>query len=131
MFGPTLSNHTMKKIQSFFSILLLITTLTLLTGCVAQSVPMTRITGTIDGQPFTLNTPKDSKLTGLEITAQSGGLTNYCRIRVDALEAHMNPDVITTTGDAQAKLIKATGDATLQAIQAGGAMAGAAVKGGL
>lgn len=99
-----------------------------LTGCVGTMVPVTRITGSIAGQPFTLQSPKDSELTGLEISAEGKdtfGTTNYVTIKVQSLKAKMNPDVITTTGDAQAKLITA-------AAQAGaaiaGQVAGAAVK---
>ena len=78
-----------------------------LTGCV--NVPKTIISGAINGVPFSLTSPKDSKLTGLEITAQTGGLTNYMRISVQSLEAKMNPEVITTTADGQVKLINAVG----------------------
>jgi len=107
-------------------ILLLI--LLALTGCVGTMVPMTKITGSIAGQPFTLQSPKDSELTGLEISAEGKdtfGTTNYVTIKVQSLKAKMNPDVITTTGDAQAKLIST---AVAAGAAVAGQAAGAAVK---
>lgn len=97
-------------------------------GCaLSAQIPKTSVSGTISGQPFTLITPKDSKLTGLRIEAQGGAFTNWCRISIESLEAHMNPEVITTTADGQAKLIQSVGDATAKAFQAGGAAAGSAL----
>lgn len=92
----------------------------LLSGCVGSMVPMTKVTGSIAGQPFTLQSPKDSELTGLEISAEGKdtfGTTNHVTIKIQSLKAKMNPEIITTTGDAQAKLIST-------AVQAGAAIAG-------
>jgi hypothetical protein len=92
----------------------------LLAGCVGSMVPMTKISGTIAGQPFTLQSPKDSELTGLEIIAEGKdtfGNTNTVTLKIQSLKAKMNPDVITTTGDAQSKLISTS-------VQAGAAAAG-------
>lgn len=86
-----------------------------ITGC--MSVPTTHIKGAIAGQPFDIETPKDSTLAGLDISVA----TNAVHLHIDTLQARMNPDVITTTGDAQAKMISA-------ASQAGAAIAGAAVQ---
>jgi hypothetical protein len=91
-----------------------------LTGCVGSMVPMTKISGTISGQPFELQSPKDSELTGLEIVAQGKdtfGGTNIVTVKIQSLKAKMSPEVITTTGDAQAKLIST-------AVAAGAAVAG-------
>lgn len=96
---------TMKKLKlpfqlfsmSAFSILLL-------SGCIAASVPKTVITGSIGGKPFTLSSPKDSDLAGLKITADTNGAVS---ITLTSLAVRMNPDVITTTGDAQVKLVNA------------------------
>lgn len=86
-----------------------------LSGCV--NVPKTTITGTIDGTPFALSSPKDSQLQGLEILSTSNGV----HIHIDSVTARMNPDVITMTGDAQVKIIKAVADGV-------GAVAGAAAS---
>lgn len=92
-------------------------------GCIGRMVPKTTISGYLDGQPFALTSPKDSKITGLKITAQSGGLTNYVSISIESLEARMNPEVITTTADGQVKMINAVADGVIKGI---GATAGAA-----
>lgn len=74
----------------------------LLTGCVAWSVPRTTIDGSIGGQPFHFSGPKDVTLGALEITAKTNGTIS---ISLTNLTARMNPDVITTTGAAQAAMI--------------------------
>lgn len=96
-----------------------------LCGCVPLQVPKTLISGAIGGIPFSVSSPKDSKMNGLKIVAQSGGLTNYYEVSLQSLEATMNPAVITTTGDAQAKLIDAVGNAAVNGFKAAGAAAGA------
>lgn len=106
----------MKKILAMTPLIIL------LSGCVGSMVPMTKITGSIAGQPFTLQSPKDSELTGLEISAEGKdtfGTTNHVTLKIQSLKATMNPEVITTTADAQAKLIST-------AAQAGASIAGQA-----
>lgn len=93
-----------------------------LTGCIGSMVPKTLVKGTIAGQPFELQSPKDSELTGLEITAQGKdtfGTTNTVTVKIQSLKATMNPAVITATADAEAKMIST-------AVQAGAAVAGQA-----
>jgi hypothetical protein len=93
-----------------------------MTGCVGSMVPRTKVTGSIAGQPFTLESPKDSELTGLEITSEGKdtfGTTNRVTIKIQSLKARMNPEVITTTADGESKLIST-------AVQAGAAVAGQA-----
>lgn len=86
-----------------------------LTGCIGQTVPKTSISGTMLGQPYSLNCPKDVTITNLEITASS----NMVSVKIQGLSSKMNPDIITTTGDAQSKLIST-------AVAAGAAVAGQA-----
>jgi hypothetical protein len=86
----------------------------LLTGCIGTMVPKTEIKGAIGGQPFSLTSPKDSELLGLEIKADTNGTV---AIKIQSLKATMNPAIITTTAEGQALLIK-TG------IDAGAAIAG-------
>lgn len=71
-------------------------------GCVA--VPHTTVTGTISGQPFKIVSPKDSDLSGLDISVSNG----MVRVHIDALKARMNPDVIGTAAAGQAQIIQAT-----------------------
>ena len=91
--------------------LLLLPLILTLTGCMALSVPRTQISGTINGQPFTLSTPKDSEMKNLmiEVRGVDHFGTNYTAISIDSLEANMNPEIITTTADRQIKMIQAIG----------------------
>lgn len=77
-----------------------------LTGCIRSMVPRTHISGTIAGQPFTIEAPKDAKLRGLEVIAEADGSVS---IAIAELETRMNPDVISTTADAQVKMFEAVG----------------------
>lgn len=86
----------------------------LLCGCVRDTVPQTQITGALAGAPFAISSPKDSVLEDLEVSAQQNGVV---RIKIGRLTAKMNPEVITTTADGQAKLIST-------AVAAGAAVAG-------
>jgi len=88
--------------------------LVFLTGCIGSMVPMTKIGGTLAGQPFTLQIPKDLDLEGLKLVTQTNGTVTA---EIMKLRSRMNPEVISTTGDAQAKLISA-------AVAAGAAVAG-------
>ena len=87
-----------------------------LTGCatIRDSVPATQIKGTVNGKPFEFVGPKDLTLEKLSIVTATNGTVS---IIVENLNAKTNPDVITTTGDAQAKLIKAQSEATVNTLQ--------------
>lgn len=80
----------------------IVTVCLLLIGCVA--VPKTTITGTLGGQPFSLSSPKDSTLVGLELTAATNGAM---KLAIERLECRMNPDVVSMTGAAQVNLVNA------------------------
>ena len=94
-----------------------------LTGCttVRDSVPATQITGSVGGKPFSFTGPKDLALDSLHIEAKPDGSVV---LDVNKLNARTNPDIITTTGDAQAKITKAQGEAIVNALQATGSLAG-------
>lgn len=95
-----------------------------LTGCmsVRDSVPATQITGSVGGKPFSFTGPKDLALATLHIEAKPDGSVT---LDVKGLNARTNPDVITTTGDAQAKITTAQGAAVVNGIEAGIKLAGA------
>lgn len=80
-------------------------------GCMNLIVPKTEIKGSIAGQPFSVVSPKDSTLEGLQISASTNGNVT---VSINSLTAKMNPDVISMTGAAQVQLI----DAISSAIQA-------------
>ena len=85
-----------------------------LTGCGILHVPKTAISGRIMGQPFELETPKDTSLERLEITVSS----NSVSIKIHALSAVMNPTNIVATGNASAQLTSAQGAAFEQGFNA-------------
>ena len=97
-----------------------------LTACTSlrDSVPATQITGTVGGKPFTFTGPKDLNLGYFQATANATGDVS---VTLSNLTARTNPDVITTTGDAQAKLIAAQADAGVKLFNAGIAAAAAKV----
>ena len=86
-----------------------------LTGCIGTVVPKTQISGRIGSDPFSITTPKDSDVTDLDITRETNGSV---RVHIGALKTRMNPEVITTTGDAQAKLVQAGGDVAVKILSA-------------
>ncbi len=87
-----------------------------LCGCMNLMVPRTTIKGSIAGQPFLVSSPKDSTLQGLTVTADTNGAVS---IKLQSLTATMNPEVITTTGDAQQKMIQTVIDGVIAAMAAG------------
>lgn len=93
--------------------------LAILTGCII--VPQTKISGSLNGQPWGLACPKNVELTGLEIVAS----TNSISAKIQSLKTVMDPAVISTTAEGQALLLKTGIDAGAAA--AGKAM-GAAAK---
>ncbi len=111
----------MKKILSLILVLVLVLAFT---GCttVRDSVPATQVKGDLNGHPFSFTGPKDLVLESLDVTADTNGVS----LHIKNLNARTNPDVITTTGEAQAKMISATGDAVTQALGAAGKAAGQA-----
>ncbi len=85
-------------------------------GCV--SVPKTVINGTIAGQPFSVTSPKDSEMNGLDVSVATNGTVS---LHITSLKAQMNPEVITMTGDAQAKIISAVASGVSGALGTAGA----------
>ena len=106
--------------------ILLVSSVLALTGCtVGQSVPKLKLTVNPKTHEVNLQNPKDTTIKNFhaEVTTNGTSIVTF-----DQLTTVMNPEVITTTGDAQAKMIKATGDAVTQALTSAGAVAGAALK---
>ncbi|MCX6896314.1 MAG: hypothetical protein NTZ16_12615 [Verrucomicrobia bacterium] len=98
--------------------------LALLAGCgtMRDAVPVTTLTIDPVTHNVALSNPKDTTIKNFhaEVT------TNGSVVTFDSLTTVMNPDVITTTGDAQAKMIAATGEAVTKAVAAAGTAALAA-----
>ncbi len=98
----------------------------LLAGCsVNMAIPKTKVTGSLGGQPFSLETPKDNDLVGLDVTCETNGTV---RVHIDKLTARLNPDNVANAGTAQAAIIGATGEAVAKSFAAGAAAGAAALK---
>jgi hypothetical protein len=85
-------------------------------GCLG--VPQTVIRGNLSTGEFAIHAPKDGDLRGLEITRETNGVVH---IKIQSHTVRMNPDVITQSGDRDAKLIHA-------ALEGAGALVGEAAK---
>ena len=92
-------------------------------GCstVRDNVPATQFSAFLNGHPATFTGPKDMKAASITFTAETNGAV---KLEIVGLEAHTNPDVISMTGDAYAKMQKANGDALEQSFNAGAAIIG-------
>lgn len=88
-------------------------------------MPKTQVTGSLGGKPFSLETPKDNDLVGLDVTCDTNGAV---RVHIDKLTSNLNPTAVSNAGAAQAQIITATGDAVTKAVQAGASAAAGAVK---
>ena len=97
-----------------------------LCGCMAAQVPKTTLTGSLGGAPFEFSSPKDVDMTNFVARAETNGAMS---ITIGAIHAKMNPDVITTTGTAQALMITAVADGVAKGMgTAAGTAAAAAIK---
>ena len=81
---------------------------TLVTGCASfatlnDNTPHTTIKGTIAGQPFSIENPKDTILAGLSVTASTNGTAS---INIASLTTVMNPVNTQSTGEAMANNTK-------------------------
>lgn len=81
-----------------------------LAGCV--SPPATEISGTVDGVPFKIKSPKQVDMTGFHLAADKQKQT--FNLDIDRLGSTNSSDVIQTTGAAQAAQINAFGNAISQ-----------------
>jgi hypothetical protein len=95
-------------------------------GCtLRQSYPQTQIRGYINGQPFSINAPKDSTLAGFDASAETNGAVH---VHIDSLQSALNPTNLANAANGQAAIITATAQAINTGIQTATA---AAVKAAL
>jgi len=96
-----------------------------LTACntLNDQTPHTTIKGTIAGQPFSIENPKDTILNGLLVTADPSGAAS---ISISNLSTVMKPENIQATGDAESKIVTATGQVVHQTINDAQALLGTA-----
>lgn len=98
---------------------------TLVTGCgsfatLNDNTPHTTIKGSISGQPFEIRNPKDTILTGLQVTASTNGTAS---ITIASLTTVMKTENITATGEATAKNTEAIFTGVHQVMQDTAALA--------
>ena len=86
-----------------------------LTGCIGMIVPRTQISGTLGGQPFKLASPKNSDIGYLSVTVATNGTL---MLVLSNLHVVMDPAVITTTAEGQAKLVQAGANAAISVLGA-------------
>ena len=85
----------------------------LASGCTLRgSYPATQIRGYINGQPFSVQAPKDATLMGFDAVASTNGAVH---VHIDSLQASLNSTNLATAGVAQAAIITATAQAINQA----------------
>jgi hypothetical protein len=77
-----------------------------LTGCATgnRAVPGNHIKGSIAGQPFEIQNPKNTLMEGVSLTHQSG--TNSFTLRIDKLSSTNDPQVIDKAYAGQAAVTK-------------------------
>lgn len=86
-----------------------------LTGCIGQAVPRLSLRVNPVTHEVVLSNPKDTTISDFDASVETNGVSH---VKFKKLTTVMNPDVITTTGDAQAKLVEAGGKAAANAIAA-------------
>ena len=78
-----------------------------MTGCVG-TLAKSKIKGSIGGQPFEILTAKNAKMQGIAVeSVNMGAFSNRTTIKIQSVEYEMDPAVITTSGTAQAAVIRA------------------------
>lgn len=98
------------------------------TGCsiFKQPVPTTSIRGTIAGQTFRLDNPKDTVLTNLVVEVNTNGVA---KLSLGYLSSANNSNVIGAATTGQAETINALGTQILNGINAGAMIAGKVAAG--
>lgn len=88
----------------------------LLAGCMSASVPKLTFRVNPKTGEVTFSNPKDTTVTGFSATISKDGTGT---IMWSNMTTTMNPDVITTTGAAQAAMLKGASDAVASAVVTG------------
>ena len=95
-------------------------------GCtLRESYPATQIHGYINGQPFSIEAPKDSTLTGFDATADTNGAIH---VHIDSLQSALNSTNLANAANGQAAIINATAQAINQAVVTAASAAKAAAN---
>lgn len=118
--------------------LLTILPLLMLTGCSTllttanDNVAHTTIQGKIADQPFSIQNPKDTDISGFDVTVVKTGTNITARLHIDTLSARQNTNaiaeaaqIVSAQGEANVNLVNAIGTQTANAV---GASAKSAAK---
>lgn len=100
------------KLTSIATLLIIVASTAVFTGCQIP-VPKTKLNIDPVTHAVTMSNPKDTSIKNFRAEVQTNGASV---VSFDSLTTVMNPEVITTTGDAEAKMITATGQAVVGAI---------------
>lgn len=115
----------MKQIKFIMALAAIASAFALLTGCgtVRDNVPATQFKGSLAGKPFEFSGPKDFSAEEMDFTATTNGDVSA---HFKNIKASVNPDVISMTGEAYAKMRAADTQFATGLISAGGQAAGQA-----
>ena len=102
---------------------MLLLLLALFTGCSVfhSPVPESKLCGTIGGQKFQINNPKDTTITNLVIEVNTNG---QAKLSMGFFSSSNNSNVIASATSGQAETINAMGTALVNAVNAGAQVAG-------
>jgi len=90
-----------------------------LTGCgLLNPVPVTTVKGSIAGQPFYFQSPKDTTMTNLSVTVGTNGTAS---IQVGYISGMQNTTAITASYAGAADIVAATANAVMTAAKTAGA----------
>ena len=85
-------------------------------GCARWLVPVTKVSGTVNGQPFSFSGPKDVSVDSITASVNSNGTT---ALEIKGLKANMNPAVVTLSGEAFVNGINAVGNQVINGMTTG------------
>ena len=101
--------------------------LALLTGCgsLMSPVPVTRISGTLGGQSFSLSSPKDTVATNLSVTVGTNGTAI---LSIGYIASKQDIAAITNSYAGEQAVVHEVGVQVINGVQAGISAAAAAAK---
>lgn len=111
------------SLSTYLTISGLLLLLALFTGCSVfhSPVPESKLCGTIGGQKFQINNPKDTTITNLVIEVNTNG---QAKLSMGFFSSSNNSNVIASATSGQAETINAMGTALVNAVNAGAQVAG-------
>ena len=109
-------NHTFFAAVFPFAIgAVIIAAASCVTGCgsVRDNVPVTKFNAVLNGKPCSFTGPKDFKAKRVEFAVATNGTVSLV---MEDIDARMNPDIISMTGEAYAKMRQADSQVSRDAV---------------